>query len=433
MASTSAPSAHPVSSYKWLVVGLLWFCGFFNYADRQAVFSVFPLLKNEFHLSNAELGLVGSSFMAVYAVMAPFSGFLVDLAPRRWLIGLGLWFWSIICAATALSRRFAHLLFFRAAEGLGESFYFPASMSVLADYHSPRTRSRAMGIHQTSVYAGTVGGAVLAGYMCERWGWRSPFWLLGMAGMIYGLLLWKLLIEPRRGQAADDKAPVGDDAYFVPAASRADFWRNVSQVVRSPSAAVLLAVFAGANFVAAVMLTWLPQFVYSKFSTSLTNAAITSTYLHMASLAGSLCGGPLADWAAARPGGRMRVQATALLGGAPLVYLAGSTHDFPLFIVALIGTGFCKGLYDANIFASIYDVVPTSVRGTAAGLMNTIGWSGGLIAPYAIGLASDSSGLSAAIASTAAVYVAAGLLALVAAALASRSPMPTSQKQHRDG
>ena len=61
------------------------------------------------------------------------------------------------------SRNFLQLLCFRAAEGLGESFYFPASMSMLADYHGPRTRSQAMGIHQTSVYLGTAGGWTLGG------------------------------------------------------------------------------------------------------------------------------------------------------------------------------------------------------------------------------------------------------------------------------
>ena len=80
--------------YPWVVVGLLWFCGFFNYADRQAVYSVFPLLKSEFGLSQRQLGYLGSAFMLVYALTSPFSGYTVDLLPRRLLITLGLTFWS---------------------------------------------------------------------------------------------------------------------------------------------------------------------------------------------------------------------------------------------------------------------------------------------------------------------------------------------------
>ena len=125
------------AAYPWLVVGLLWFCGFFNYADRQAVYSVFPLLKSEFHLNNEQLGLLGSAFMFVYAVTSPFSGYTVDRLSRRLLIALGLAFWSLICAATRRLENFVQLVLFRGAEGLGEAFYFPASMSVLADYHGP--------------------------------------------------------------------------------------------------------------------------------------------------------------------------------------------------------------------------------------------------------------------------------------------------------
>ena len=88
--------------------------------------------------------MLGSAFMLVYAAASPFSGYTVDRLSRRLLITVGLTFWSLICAATALSRNFVQLVFFRGAEGLGESFYFPASMSVLADYHGPRTRSRAL-------------------------------------------------------------------------------------------------------------------------------------------------------------------------------------------------------------------------------------------------------------------------------------------------
>ncbi len=162
-----------LATYPWLVLGLLWFCGFFNYADRQAVFSVFPLLEREFDVSKEQLGYLGSAFMIVYACASPFSGYTVDLLPRRLLVTVGLSIWSLVCAATGLARSFPQLLCFRAAEGLGESFYFPASMSLLADYHGPRTRSRALAIHQTSVYLGTAGGAVLGGFLGELYGWRG--------------------------------------------------------------------------------------------------------------------------------------------------------------------------------------------------------------------------------------------------------------------
>jgi MFS family permease len=183
---------------------------------------------------------------------------------------------------------------------------------------------------------------------------------------------------------------------------------------------MLLAVFGCANFVAAVFLTWLTDFVYTKFHLSLTYSSVTANIFTMASLVGALCGGLSADRAARRPGGRIRVQALGLFVGAPFIYAVGSASTIPLLIAAMIAVGLCKGFYDANIFASVYDVVPARIRGTTAGLMNTIGWAFASLGPWAIGRAADRYGLSVAIGSISAVYVVGGLLALVAAWLAAR-------------
>jgi MFS family permease len=410
-------------AYAWLVVGLLWFCGFFNYADRQAVNSVFPLLREEFQLTNTQLGILGSAFMVVYATAAPFAGYLVDRVSRRVLIPVGLTFWSLICTATGGAATFGQLLFYRAAEGLGESFYFPASMSFLADYHGPRTRSKALGAHQTSVYLGTAGGAVLAGFLGERFGWRSPFFVLGLAGMAYALLLGFGLREPVRGQSEVAKPvrrdPLPSDDLEGTTPPKETIWGKVSRILSNRAALLLLCVFIGANFVAATFLAWLPLFVFERFSAGLLGSSTISTTWSLASLAGAVCGGVLADWGArTRKGGRIRVQGFGLILGAPFVFLAGWAGSVPVLIASLLGAGLCKGIYDANIFASLFDVVRPEDRGTAAGLMNTVGWTGGFLAPTAVGLASDHLGLGVAIASTAVVYLLVGILALGAARMA---------------
>src|SRR5436305_3124967 len=127
--------AAPRSNYKWAVVAMLWFVCFFNYADRQAIFSVFPLLKSEMTLSDVQLGIVGGAFMWVYAAALPLAGLVGDRVPRKALILGGLVFWSLVTLATATATRYGHLVLFRALEGLGEAFYFPASMSLISDYH----------------------------------------------------------------------------------------------------------------------------------------------------------------------------------------------------------------------------------------------------------------------------------------------------------
>ncbi|MBL8177478.1 MAG: MFS transporter [Bryobacterales bacterium] len=394
----------PSPNYKWHVVAMLWAISFFNYADRQAIFSVFPLLQKEMSLSNTELGMLGSSFAIVYGLGAIFAGTYVDRIKRKTAILGGLHAWSIICMATALSRNFRHLVFFRAAEGLGETFYFPASMSLISDYHGKETRSRAMGFHQTSVYVGTIGGGFFAGLIGQYYGWRLSFIVFGGLGVLLGIVLSKWLEEPRRGAAenltAGKPMTMGEFLAFA--------WRT--RTVR-----VLVGAFACSNFVATVMLSWMPKFLYDKFQLSLAMAGLTATlFLQLASLAGSALGGYLADMLRRRsPGGRMMVQSAGLLLGAPFVVLCGMTTSIPVLIAALVGWGFFKGLYDANIFASVYEVVRPEARGAAAGLMNTIGWlAGGGTAPVIIGFLGDQYGLGPAISSAAIVYILAGLLLL---------------------
>ena len=401
-------AAAPSAGYKWRVVAMLWCISFFNYADRQAIFSVFPLLEREMQLTPVQLGLLGSGFAWVYGLAAPFAGALVDRGSRRTVILGGLHVWSAICAATALSKNFTHLFLFRAAEGLGETFYFPASTSLMSDYHGSRTRSRALGAHQTSVYMGTIGGGFFAGLIAERYGWRPAFLVFGGLGILLGFVLARYLVEPPRGAAdiADGAAPARSSTAMT-------FGEFVTLVSRTPTLLCLLGAFMCANFVAVVLLSWMPKFLFDKFHMGLALAGLTATvFVQLASMAGAPIGGWLADlWRRRSPRGRMAVQALGMLAGAPFVAICGVTTSVPILIAALTCWGFFKGLYDANIFASAFDVVPAAARGRAAGFMNMIGWlAGGGSAPVVIGLIAQRSSLGTAMTLASVVYVAAGLL-----------------------
>jgi len=396
--------------YKWFVVGMLWFVCFFNYADRQAIFSVFPLLKAEMGLSDVQLGIVGASFMWVYAGAAPFAGLIGDRFRRKTLIIGGLIFWSLITVATAVSTKYGHLVLFRALEGFGEAFYFPASMSLVSDYHGPDTRSRAMSIHQSSVYAGTIAGGTVAGFFGQYYGWRSSFYVFGSLGVVLGILLLALLKEPRRGQSERPQA-LGE-THAALNLSDSNLRSTLREVFGHPMVRILMAVFVGANFVAMIFLTWMPSFLYRKFGMSLSMAGLNGTaYLQVASVLGVIIGGVLADrLARRRHGGRMWIQSIGLIAGVPFIFLTGWTLSVPVLILAMSGFGFFKGMYDANLWASLHDVVRPERRATAVGLMNAIGWVGGGMAPVAIAAASQRYGMSACLSATSLVYLLVGLL-----------------------
>jgi sugar phosphate permease len=192
--------------------------------------------------------------------------------------------------------------------------------------------------------------------------------------------------------------------------------RALRSLLSIKSFLMLMAVFACANFVAMVLLTWMPTYLYSRFHLSLSMAAFDAAiYPQVASMAGAVCGGYLADLCARRTRrGRMLVQCAGVILGAPFVALCGLSGSLLLVKVALICWGFFKGIYDSNIFAAAFDVVPAETRGTVSGSMNCVGWlMGGGLAPVLIGFLAGRLTLGRAIAVSSVAYLLAGLLLLL--------------------
>src|SRR5438046_1594935 len=121
----------PSGNYRWAVVGMLWLICFFNYADRQAISAVLPVLGKDYHFDKTQQALIASAFTYVYALTAPFAGQFADRFPRKIVILAGLYVWSLITGFTALCSKLWHFVLVRGSEGLGETFYFPASMSLV--------------------------------------------------------------------------------------------------------------------------------------------------------------------------------------------------------------------------------------------------------------------------------------------------------------
>jgi predicted MFS family arabinose efflux permease len=393
------------SRYKWIVVAMLWCVCFLNYANRQLIFTVFPLLGAEFRLTDASLSIVSASFMCAYALFGPIGGMACDRFSRRSLILGALVFWSGTTVLTAFVHSYLLLVLGIALSGVGEAFYFPAAMSMIADYHAVDTRSRAMALHQSSVYIGSIVGGALAGYLGQYFGWRMGFRAFGLVGLVLGCVLWPLLKEPRRGLSDGD---VG----VVPNRRAVD---SVLTIMRNRTVWLLIAVFIGANFVAMIFTVWLPTYLFRRFHLSLSMSGFSGTaYLQIASVIGVVSGGVWADRRVRqRPGdrgSRMAVQALGLLCGTPFLLLSGWAAMVSVVIAAMIGFGMFKGVYDSNLWASLYDVISVDQRGTTLGLMNSLGWLGGAAAQLCMGFASARYGMGACLSATALIYLVLGVV-----------------------
>jgi MFS family permease len=397
------PGAAPTfgSNYKWAIVLMLWVVSFFNYADRSAITAIFPVLRTDYHFTAAELGLLTSSFLWVYACSAPIVGFLGDRFSRKTVIIGGLVFWSIVTFVTPLAGTIGMFIFFRALTGLGEASYYPAGTSMISDYHPQATRSRALSIHQTAVFAGGIIGTTLAGYLADKFHWQYAFFMYGSAGVILALILWIFMKESPKGMAdhivsKEEKVPV-------------------SVVLKTPSVILLSFVFFGANFVTWALNTWVPTYIHDQYHLSLTTSAFAGTSsLQIASLLGVLFGGFLADILYKRSSlARFYILAAGLIAATPFVLLIGQTLSVTVLVFCLIGAGFFKGMFDANIYAAMHQVTLPNTRSTAVGLMTAIGFLGAGLAPFVIGVYSPVLGLGPSMALTSALYIIAGVPLLI--------------------
>ena len=394
---------------------MLWFVCFFNYADRQSITALFPLLQKEFGFDDLQLGWIVPAFAWVYAAFSLPAGLLVDRVSRKSVILAACIVWSAFTLGTAFCAGFVGFIIVRALTGLGETFYFPASLSLLSDYHSSKSRSRALSWHQSAVYAGTILGSWFAALLAERGGWRLPFYLFGPIGIILALILLFCLREPQRGAAdAQDRVLT----LHSPGASL-PVVETLLLIFRTPVVLLLMLAFMAANFVAVIFLTWTPNFLVKKFHFSLSGAGLNGTlYIHLASAVAVPVAGWLADRLAARfRGGRMAVQAGGLIVGSIFVFLVGSTFSVTTLVLAMTLFGLCKGFYDSGIFASLYDAVEPRARGTVAGLMNTVGWAAGALGPLFVGLASKYGKKPTAIENMSDAIAFCGLIYLAGAAL----------------
>jgi MFS family permease len=404
-------------SYKWLVVVLFWLIYFLNQADRQVLFSVFPLVKQDLRLSDTQLGLLGSAFFWVYAILVPIAGNLGDVLSRKNLIVFALLLWSAATCASGLTGGLVLLIVFRALTGGGEAFYYPSANSILSDYHGQETRALAMGIHQTSVYFGIVASGTLAGYVGQQFGWRWAFVGFGTAGVLLAALAWRTLREPARGAAEGQRAEAplpAPPSRAAVAPATLSLKQRLYESVRTPTALLLMGAFVGFKLVDAAYLTWMPTLLYRKFGLSLATAGFHATFWHHVGAAlGVLAGGRLADRYALRSRlSRPLVQVVGLIGGAPFIFLLGWSADTVVVYGSLALFGVFRGLYDSNLFASLYEVVRPEGRATATGLMLSVAFLAGGTAPLVIGWLGQRLGLGLALASTAVFFVAAGGLIL---------------------
>jgi len=414
--TAAKPVEFKMGKYKWELLVLLWVAFFLNQADRQIFGVVLPMIKADLHLTDGELGLISSTLVWTYGALVVVAGFIGDRFSRRNIIGICLLLWSIATLTTGLCTTLIQFIFLRGiATGGGEAFYAPAANALITEQYRQK-RSFALSVHQSAVYIGIILSAVIAGAIAERYGWRASFYSFGGFGIITAIILF---IRIRKD------IPVIQ-------VNRIGISKSAGVILRKPTFIFLSLAFAAVVFVNVGYLTWMPSLLVEKFDLSLSSAGFSSMfYHHIGAFTGVIIGGLIADrltkWDRKH---RLTVQAIALLIGTPFIYWMGAATNERMTYIALFFFGLAKGAYDSNIFAALFEIVPSRIRSSASGIMLMFAFITGATSPYLLGILKPTLGLSAGLSWLWVMYLLGGALLLIAMLFTFGRDMISDKNDH---
>ena len=390
------------SRLAWSVVAFLWFTFLLNYADRQLVFSIFPMLRRDLGFTDAKLGLIGSLFIWTYSLCMPLAGWLADRIRRERMILLSLILWSLATLGTAVSRTVPDVLFWRILMGITESLYAPAALGLIGLLHSESNRSTALSVHGSAQFAGIVCGAWYGGWIADHWGWRAGFVSLAVVGVAYAVVL-ALVCQ---------RIPVlTTETTTAPA--------KPAEIFHSRCYLVLILVFVSFGTMQWMLYVWLPDFIHEQYRLTLAQSGLSATlYLQTGSVAGLLVSGALADRLTARvAAARFYIVGVALLLCAPFAYFTLAVHRLALLKLCAASFGFFAGFLMVNTFAAAYDVTSRRNFGFATGILNGLPGAASGAAIFLVGALKQSVGIVQIMSYGAAAAILCAGFALVTAAL----------------
>jgi MFS family permease len=360
-------------------------------ADRYLLSSVFPLLKDDFGLSDGQLGSLSAAFLLVATAGAVPFGILVDRTIRTRVAAWGAALWSVAMLATGLATSYSSLFMSRMGLGVAESSYTPASFSLLTDYYPVEERSRVLGIYQVGSVLGFL-GLPLGGLIATHWGWRAAFDLYALAGFVVAMLVWRLR-EPQRGLADGLRA-------VTPETPRSPFavmpaMPAFRYVLRIPSVTISLITNALAVFFTSGLGIWATTFLVRYHHLSLTKATAATSLLAVGAIVGMIWGGRLGDRLVARGrlAGRVEVAAAAQVVGVVLLVPAFAVHGTAAMLVLFALGAVTLTMPNAPLAALRADVIHPDLRGRAAAVQSVLYAGAAAASPLVIGLISDSIGL----------------------------------------
>jgi MFS family permease len=399
--------------YPWIVVGLLWFVALLNYLDRQMLSTMQSSMQIDIQeLAIAEnFGRIMGIFLLIYGLMSPVAGLIADRVNRKWLIIGSLFVWSAVTWGMGYAQTYNQVYWLRALMGVSEALYLPTGLAMIADFHSSKTRSLAIGIHMSGLYTGQALGGFGA-TIAANYSWQTVFHWFGIIGIIYAVILI-FMLHDKEGHAGTKTAKLNVNPQSTPIKKESVF-RSLGVILGTVSFWIMLFYFMAPSFPGWATKNWLPTLFSENLGVEMAKAGPMATIsIAIASFIGVLIGGPLSDkWVQKNIRGRIYTSVIGLSLTIPSLILLGYGHSHVGLIGAAMLFGIGYGMFDTNNMPILCQIIPQKYRATAYGIMNMMGVFAGYIVTLMLGSSTDAGNLGADFSKLSIVVLAAVILML---------------------
>lgn len=388
------------AGYSRYALLLLLGINLLNYIDRQVLYAMFPLIKNDLSLSDTALGILGSAFMLSYMLAAPLFGWLGDHGNRLRLAAGGVVVWSLATALAGFAGSYRTLLAARAAVGIGEASFGTVSPGLVADFFPKERRGRVLAWFYLAIPVGSALGYILGGLLGQNFGWHAAFLMVGLPGLLLAIPIALLREPPRGGAAGQGLASRGETA-----AGYGSFIKNRSFVCNTLAMTAMTFAMGG-------LAQWLPSFLHRVHALDVAKGnTLFGAITVLAGIFGTMAGGWLGDrWQQKSGRGYLLVSGWGFLIGTPFAVWAIISPTLNGCLAAIFMAEFFLFLNTGPLNTVIINVTAAPVRAMAFALnIFFIHALGDAISPSILGWLSDRWGLQQALLITPLAMALAGL------------------------
>lgn len=361
---------------RWAIASILLLASAVNYVDRQALSILAPVIQRDFHIGDNQYAMIVEAFLLCYAVAYLLSGNIVDwIGARVAEAGFLIW-WSAASILTAVTGGFASLLLVRGMLGLGEPGNFTAGAKVASKWFAPSERGVAVGMYSMG---GTIGAAIaapLVAFLAIGYGWRLPFVVIGVAGLILAAAWFLVYREPAMRAEPETEQRTSLRRLWKPLSRSHGFWAIlVARVLTDP--------------VWYFYLFWFPKYLEERRGMSLREIGTWLWVVFVAADLGALAGGLIS--ARVVKSGRTPVRARLwVMGGAMIViFSAFLTPRLPsdaLVLTAASATAFAHMAWMTNATTLPIDLFPRSYIGSIQGAIGSAASFAGFLSTAVVGM-----------------------------------------------